>query len=61
MTGSAGTAYGNSVKGGRHEGQTQSPTELSPRERQVSELIAEGLTNEEIAEQLHIAFGTALQ
>jgi non-specific serine/threonine protein kinase len=32
---------------------------LSPREREVAELIARGSTNREIARTLHIADGTA--
>ena len=32
--------------------------ELSPREREVSRLVAEGLSNKNIADRLHIALGT---
>jgi DNA-binding NarL/FixJ family response regulator len=35
-----------------------SPVELTPREEEVLELIGEGLTNQEIAEALHIELGT---
>lgn len=34
------------------------PTDLTPREEEVLELIGEGLTNQEIAEELHIQLGT---
>ena len=34
------------------------PVELTPREEEVLELIGEGLTNQEIAEALHIELGT---
>jgi DNA-binding NarL/FixJ family response regulator len=33
--------------------------EVSPREHQVLELIAEGLTDQEIADKLHISLSTA--
>jgi len=35
-----------------------SPVELTPREEEVLDLIGEGLTNQEIAEALHIELGT---
>jgi DNA-binding NarL/FixJ family response regulator len=47
-------------QGGWHTG-SRTPDELAAREREVAELIVEGLTNQEIAEQLQIACGTAGQ
>jgi len=34
------------------------PVDLTPREREVLELIGEGMTNKEIAQKLHIELGT---
>ena len=33
----------------------QTQTDLTPREAQISQLVAQGATNPEIAEQLHVA------
>jgi DNA-binding CsgD family transcriptional regulator len=47
-------------QGGWHTG-SRTADELAAREREVAELIVEGLTNQEIADQLQIACGTAGQ
>jgi DNA-binding NarL/FixJ family response regulator len=38
--------------------EAKAPTGLSPRETEVHELVAQGLTNEEIAKLLHISLST---
>lgn len=43
-----------SLNAGRHAS-TDSIGQLSPAERRVAELVADGLTNREIGERLHIA------
>ena len=41
-----------------HYGQRKNVVELSRREREILQLIAEGFTNKEISIQLHLSFGT---
>src|SRR5206468_2032415 len=43
----------------RRRGRPPHPDILTPREWQVLDLLREGLTNEQIAQRLHISFATA--
>ncbi|MBI2913273.1 MAG: response regulator [Chloroflexi bacterium] len=47
------------IQGGRFEGAPEGALEvLSPREQEVLRLLVEGLTNKEIAQQMHYSVGT---
>jgi DNA-binding NarL/FixJ family response regulator len=48
----------NNYKSGREEPSSAMPPQLSPREREVVQLIAEGFSTREIAEQLHVSIKT---
>jgi DNA-binding NarL/FixJ family response regulator len=48
----------NNYKSGGEEPSSAMPPQLSPREREVVQLIAEGFSTREIAEQLHVSIKT---
>jgi non-specific serine/threonine protein kinase len=50
-----GLAY---ARWGRVPGAGESPPELSAREREVAELVAQGLTSRQIAQRLHVSVRT---
>jgi ATP/maltotriose-dependent transcriptional regulator MalT len=57
LSASSDTSLANRL-GLRMPREAKRPTELTPRESEVHELLAQGLTNEEIAKQLYISLST---